>query len=50
MWIRSRLDALDRERWELLADEAIPGRKHRLDAVAGAQDDLRVELATLEAR
>ncbi|TCK27371.1 hypothetical protein [Pseudonocardia endophytica] len=46
--IRARLAALELERLELLADERVPGRKHRLDAIAGASEDLRTELARLE--
>jgi hypothetical protein len=46
--IRARLAALETERLELLADERVPGRKHRLDAVVAASGDLRAELARLE--
>jgi hypothetical protein len=46
--IHARLAALELERLELLADEGVPGRKHRLDALAGASEDLRAELARLE--
>lgn len=45
--IRARLAALETERLELLADEGVPGRKHRLDAVAAASGDLRAELDRL---
>ncbi len=46
--ILERLAALELERLELLADERMPGRKHRLDAVAAASGDLRAELAGLD--
>lgn len=46
--MHERLAALELERLELLADERVPGRKHRLDALAAAQQDLRCELGELE--
>lgn len=46
--IHERLAALELERLELLADEGVPGRKHRLDALGGASEDLLAELARLE--
>jgi len=46
--LRERLEALELERLELLADERVPGRKHRLDALAAARQDLRAELDRLE--
>ncbi len=46
--VHERLAALDLERLELLADERVPGRKHRLDALAAARQDLRAELDRLE--
>lgn len=41
--IGRRLAALELERLELLADESVPGRKHRLDAVDAARRDLEAE-------
>ncbi|MEJ2871131.1 hypothetical protein WCD74_25440 [Actinomycetospora sp. OC33-EN08] len=46
--IRARIECLELERCELLADDRIPARKRRLDAVTGARDDLLAELGALE--
>ncbi|WP_226352553.1 MULTISPECIES: hypothetical protein [unclassified Pseudonocardia] len=47
--IRRRLHAVETERLEILLDERIPGRRHRLDALALARADLLDDLTTLGA-
>lgn len=42
--IRARLATLEVQWLTLLADERIPARKHRLDAVRAARRDLEAEL------
>lgn len=46
--VRDRLAVLELERLDLLADESVPARKHRLDALAAARHDLVTELALLD--
>ena len=46
--VRDRLAVLEVERLDLLADESVPARKHRLDALAAARHDLVTELALLD--
>ena len=43
--LRRRLDAVETEILELLADEKVPARGRRLDALGRARDDLRGALA-----
>lgn len=45
--VRERLTVLAGQRLELLADESVPGRRHRLDALRDACRDLEAELAEL---
>lgn len=47
--IRDRLAAVELERLEVLADESVPARRHRLDALALARDDLQAQLGELGA-
>lgn len=47
--VRRRLQAVETERLEILLDERVPGRRHRLDALALARADLLDDLAELGA-